>query len=71
MKKNEIKKGMKVWCWWKSRWLYYTGYEGMETGYNTEIKDYTPRHYCKFRDIDGAITRVYDRELEQLRSTAK
>lgn len=25
MKKSELKKDVKVWCWWKSRILYYTG----------------------------------------------
>lgn len=66
MTKNELKKGVKVWCWWKSRYLYYTGYEGNETGYNLKTKDYTPRHYYKFEDICGATTIIYDEQLEKL-----
>lgn len=66
MTKNDLKKGQKVWCWWKSRDLYYTGHEGNETGYNITTKDYTPRHYYTFEDITGAITRIYDEDLAKL-----
>lgn len=66
MTKEEIKNNVKVWCWWKSRNLYYTGYEGYEQGYNVATKDYTPRHYYRFEDICGAITRIYDEDVEKL-----
>lgn len=66
MEKKELKKGIKVWCWWKSRTLRYTGYEGNETGYNTLTKDYTPRHYYRFVDEIGAITIIYDEDLAKL-----
>lgn len=26
MKKEELKKNIRVWCWWKSRYYYYSGY---------------------------------------------
>lgn len=63
---KELKKGCKVWCWWKSRYLYYSGIEGYEQGYNLKTKDYTPRHYYKFNDICDAETRIYDEDLEKL-----
>jgi len=66
MKKEELKKGTKVWCWWKSRNMYYTGIERYEHGYNLETKDYTPRHYYLFRDLCGAETEIYDEQLEKL-----
>ena len=25
MTKGNLKKNVRVWCWWKSRYLYYTG----------------------------------------------
>lgn len=52
MKTNELKKRMKVWCWWKSRFLYYTGI--VING------DY------KFVDINGAITMIIEKDLEHL-----
>lgn len=66
VKKEELKRDLKVWCWWKSRSLYYTGVEGYEKGYNLQTKDYTPRHYYRFRDVCGAVTRIYDEDLEKL-----
>jgi len=27
MKKEQLKKGTKVWCWWRSSLLWYTGCE--------------------------------------------
>lgn len=66
MKASEIKKGIRVWCWWKSRALYYTGREDYEKGYNIKTKDYTPRHYYAFEDICGAATRIYDEDVEKL-----
>lgn len=66
MLKEELKKGTRVWCWWKSRYMYFSGTEGTETGYNIKTKDYTPRHYYNFDDICGASTKIYDEELEEL-----
>ena len=53
MKKSELKKNMKVWCWWKSRYLYFTGR--------------MVRGQYEFRDIDDAITLVTEADLEQLK----
>lgn len=67
MKKTELKKNARCWCWWKSRYLFFTGYEGAERGYNQDTKDYTPRHYYRFEDAAGAEIRIYDAQLAQLR----
>lgn len=52
MKKNELKKGLKVWCWWKSRHLYYTGQ--------------VIRGEYKFVDIMDAITMISEDDLAKL-----
>lgn len=62
MEKNE-----KFWCWWLSRTITYIGLEGMEEGYNTKTKDYTPRHYYAFRDGIGVHIRIYDEQLDGLK----
>ena len=52
MTKNELRKNMKVWCWWKSRSLYYTGQ--------------IIRGQYKFIDICDAITMIDEKDLEKL-----
>ena len=61
-----MKKGQKYWCWWMSRFVWFTGKEGTERGLNTETWDYTPRHYYKFEDTDGATIRIYDKDINKL-----
>lgn len=58
MTKNELKSRVKVWCWWKSRYLYYTGFEFTHKPSGV--------HYYRFRDICGAITDVTDSDLGSL-----
>lgn len=53
MKTNELKKNIKVWCGWKSRFLYYTGIV-----INGEYK---------FVDINDAITMITEKDLEHLK----
>ena len=53
MTREELKKGMKVWCWWKSKNLYYTG-QIVNGKY-------------KFVDICDAITMVSEEQLEKLK----
>lgn len=52
MKKTELKKNVKVWCWWKSRYLYFTG-RVIQGEY-------------EFRDICDAVTMVTEAQLEKL-----
>ena len=56
MTKQELKKGAKAWCWWKSRTLYYTGREVTRGG----------NHYYIFEDITDAITEITDEQLNKL-----
>lgn len=53
MKPSELKKGQRVWCWWKSRYLWYTGI----------VRD----GVYEFRDVCDAITVVAEENLENLR----
>ena len=52
MTKNELKKNVKVWCWWKSRILYYTG-QIINGQY-------------KFVDVCDAVTMINKEDLEKL-----
>lgn len=52
MKKEELKKNVRVWCWWKSRYLYYTG-------------QIINREY-EFEDICGAKTMIEEKCLSRL-----
>ena len=52
MSKNELKKNIKVWCWWKSRHLYYVGKIGEDK--------------YKFVDICDAITIISEEDLKKL-----
>lgn len=52
MKKTELKKNIKVWCWWKSRSLYYTG-RVINGKY-------------EFVDICDAITMITEEQLAKL-----
>lgn len=52
MSKNELKKNIKVWCWWKSRSLYYTG-----RIINNEYE---------FVDICDCITMISEESLKKL-----
>lgn len=52
MAKEQLKKGAKVWCWWKSRYLWYTG------------QIVNGRH--KFVDACDAITMVNEEHLSEL-----
>ncbi|MCD8308864.1 MAG: hypothetical protein LUD19_03335 [Clostridia bacterium] len=52
MTKQELKKHTKVWCWWKSRSLYFTG-RVINGKY-------------EFVDICDAITMVTEEELADL-----
>ncbi len=52
MKKEELKKGTKVWCWWMSRYLYYTGQ--------------IIRGQYKFVDICDAIAMIPEEDLQKL-----
>lgn len=58
MTKQELRKGAKAWCWWKSRTLYYTGREVTRGGI----------HYYIFEDICDAITEITDEQMEALRT---
>ena len=52
MKKSELKKNVRVWCWWKSRYLYYEGKQ--------------LNGYYKFVDITGDIFWFLEKGLEDL-----
>jgi hypothetical protein len=52
MKKAELQENIKVWCWWKSRYLYYTG-RVINGKY-------------KFVDVCDAITMIEEKSLEGL-----
>jgi hypothetical protein len=52
MTKNELRKNTKVWCWWKSRVLYFTG-EMINGQY-------------KFIDICDAVVMVTEDDLKDL-----
>lgn len=41
MKANELKKNDRVWCWWMSRYLYYTGVKRNNTYVFEDIADVT------------------------------
>jgi hypothetical protein len=56
MTKQELRKGAKAWCWWKSRMIYYTGREVTRGGV----------HYYIFEDICDAITEITDEQLSKL-----
>ena len=66
MTKQELKKGAKAWCWWKSRTLYYTGREWDKKGYNTKTQDYTPEHQYEFEDIYGARFSLTEEQVAKL-----
>lgn len=52
MKKSDLKKGMKVWCWWRSRYLWFTG---------------VVRHGAfEFRDAGDAIIVIAEENLKNL-----
>lgn len=51
MTKKQLKKSMKVWCQWKSRYLYFVGMVGDK---------------YKFIDICDAITIVSEEQLSRL-----
>lgn len=53
MMKSELKKNIKVWCWWKSRNLYYTGQI-----INGEYK---------FVDICDCVTMINEEQLTKLK----
>lgn len=52
MRKDELFTGVKVWCWWKSRYLYYTGT--------------VSRGKYKFVDDLDAITMIAEKDLMKL-----
>lgn len=58
MTKNELTKGKRTWCWWKSRYLFFTG----RTGADPITKEKTFR----FEDICGAITDITEKQLTKL-----
>lgn len=70
VKAEALKKGDRVWCWWLSRDLYYSGIEFDEHGYNIETRDYTPRHVYKFRDESGAEFRLTAEQVSKLEAVA-
>lgn len=51
MTKKQLKKNMRVWCQWKSRYLYFVGMVGDK---------------YKFIDICDAITIVNEAQLSRL-----
>lgn len=66
MTKQELTKGTRAWCGWKSRTIEFTGREWDRKGYNPRTGDYTPEHQYEFRDICGAITMITDDQLTKL-----
>ncbi len=66
MTKQELTKGTRAWCWWKSRTLYFTGleYDKMITDRKTGTREKV--HFYKFRDICDAITMITDDQLTKL-----
>lgn len=54
MKVNELKKNDKVWCWWMSRYLYYTGVKRNNT--NTYV----------FKDITDVTVIIAEDQIEEL-----
>ena len=54
MKASELKKGTKVWCWWLSRTLYYTGKMHRGTEYT-------------FEDVIGAQFDFNDEQVAKLK----
>lgn len=52
MEKKDLKKGAKVWCWWMSRLLWYTGR--------------TINGKYEFTDICDAITMISEPQLREL-----
>ena len=56
MTRDGLKKGARVWCSWKSRYLYYTGREITRAGV----------HYYVFEDITDAVTEITDSQLGKL-----
>lgn len=66
MTKQELTKGAKAWCWWKSRTLYFTGREIDRKELDTKTGTYHTVHYYEFRDICDAITMITDASLAKL-----
>lgn len=64
MKKEELKKGMKVWCWWKSRNLYYTG--KIINKAPSAFNDFKGETVYVFEDICGAVTHLNEKDLNGL-----
>jgi hypothetical protein len=52
MRKQDLRKNVKAWCWWKSRNLYFTG-RVINGNY-------------EFTDINGAITMIDEGQLASL-----
>ena len=52
MKAEELKKGTKVWCWWKSRYLWFSGV----------VRD----GVYEFRDVCDVVVRVAEEDLGNL-----
>ena len=52
MEKNNLRKGAKVWCWWQSRLLWYTGL--------------TVNGKYKFKDICDEVIMVSEAQLAEL-----
>lgn len=66
MTKQELTKGAKAWCWWKSRYLYFTGREINRKELDARTGTYPTVHYYEFEDVCGAITMITDAALEKL-----
>ena len=57
----ELKKGMKLWCWWQSRYLWYTGRSfEIESGERVFV----------FEDVADAQVRVSEADLDELKRRA-
>ena len=61
MKKSELKKDVKVWCWWKSRTLYYTG-KVVRERYQFKVV----RERYQFVDASGLLAMIDEEQLKEL-----
>lgn len=75
MKAEDLKRGERYWCWWKSRYLYFLrSYSKVAT-----LLDEVPAGVAlgqqftvySFEDVDGARTTLNEEQVAKLRKEAR
>lgn len=64
MKKEQLEKNLKVWCWWKSRFIYYTG--KIINKVPSAFNNFEGELVYVFEDISGVIIHINEEELKKL-----